>query len=88
MSTSTFAIRIHGFDFECACVRVSGRGSKRSPARTTDVVMDTTDENETRIALVSFSSSLGLQLMLTLKTCSVKKKKKESVMWQPHSARM
>lgn len=68
-------------------VRVSGRGSKRSPARTTDVVMDTTDENETRIALVSFSSSLGLQLMLTLKTCSVKKKKK-SVMWQPHSARM
>lgn len=54
-------------------MRVSGRASKRSPTCTTDVVMDTTDENETRIALVSFSSRLGLQLMLTLKTCSVKK---------------
>lgn len=47
---------------------MSRRGRKQSPARTTDVVMDTTDENETRIALVSFSSRLRLQLMLTLKT--------------------
>lgn len=55
-------------------VHVSRRRSKQSPAWTTDVVMDTTDENETRITLVSFSSRLRLQLMLTLKTFHARKK--------------
>lgn len=66
-------VNVVGMDF--VCVRVSRRGGKQSPARTTDVVMDTTDENKTRIALVSFSGRLALQLMLTLKTFRVGKKK-------------